>query len=708
MPTSNNSMTVINGQKTRFGISFRLLLAFGVVSFLTVLVSVISLISFENQIEERNRLTSRQIPSISGSLKLSEQISQLVAMVPQLKQAEGKESREEIYDQLVATTERAENNLALIREKIQKKDGISEFQSRLKSLLPLLSNLKKLGNEKQNLAYKRNDIEGVFDTLREKVEAEITPYLFDIKLVVLEQENNLLPQFDQQNALLEFKAATNLLFGLLGEGGQASTLEHLQKVEDTFNSSVSKMANPLSVLKKISEFSELDMVFSNLLEFGNKPEHANNVIELRRKELSASSQIEQIMTETRKIASALSDKSDVLVNEIENRIEEGSVIQARSAKNTKILLIMFSIFAVLGSLFIAWFYVHKNLLGRLMLLVKSMQDIANGDLTTRVLRNGNDEIASMGYSLAALRNVYREIEQLKQEQLILQKKQEEEKKENAMKLADQFYAAVGTSLNGLSLSADGMKTEVNELVQVAEQSKDEVNSISDHSQELSNDISTVVSATEQLSASIGEISQLVEEGSTISLQAVDKSKYMKSGMDNLIECSTHIEEAVNIINVIADKTNLLALNATIEASRAGEAGKGFAVVASEVKSLSNQTAEAIGKIEMLITNMQNEVSNTVTLSNAISDVIDKFDGITGGISSAVAEQTKATDEISNIATIGAGNCNHIFERIQGLSCALDQTNQSVESVHDEIEKVNDESSKLNDNIDDFIQEIKVS
>lgn len=106
-----------------------------------------------------------------------------------------------------------------------------------------------------------------------------------------------------------------------------------------------------------------------------------------------------------------------------------------------------------------------------------------------------------------------------------------------------------------------------------------------------------VTTNAQMAESMSENAHLVNEKIESGKACMDD---LKLAMNEITAKSEAISNIIDMINDIADQTNLLSINASIEAAHVGDMGKGFGVVAIEIGKLAQQCAEAVKDTETLV------------------------------------------------------------------------------------------------------------
>ncbi|MCB5251002.1 MAG: HAMP domain-containing methyl-accepting chemotaxis protein [Candidatus Cloacimonadales bacterium] len=251
---------------------------------------------------------------------------------------------------------------------------------------------------------------------------------------------------------------------------------------------------------------------------------------------------------------------------------------------------------------------------------------------------------------------------------------------NAVKSSTEVSDNIALDINEVATGIQAITnnlTENNNFIQSVFGNIEQINTNIDG---VVSDVNNSASAIEEMSASLSEISINMQRANNISKDADGQSIKTMEIMQELQSSAQEIGKIVDVINTIADQTNMLALNATIEAASAGEAGKGFAVVANEVKALAKQTGDATDRIAQQILGVQQNTSNAVDSMDQISHTIRQLYEISSNITQSVEQQNIATNEISSSVARAADNSKAVSEFAGNIRTSIQQLSESSEEI----------------------------
>ncbi|GAA8385952.1 methyl-accepting chemotaxis protein TlpB [Helicobacter pylori] len=213
------------------------------------------------------------------------------------------------------------------------------------------------------------------------------------------------------------------------------------------------------------------------------------------------------------------------------------------------------------------------------------------------------------------------------------------------------------------------KTSMDKLVQIAQEtqksmkdSSTTLNSVKNKATDIASMMNTSIEQSQGLRKRLIETQGLVKEskdaiGDLFSqiTESAHTEEELSSKVEQLSRNADDVKSILDIINDIADQTNLLALNAAIEAARAGEHGRGFAVVADEVRNLAGRTQKSLAEINstiMVIVQEINAVSSQMNLNSQkmerLSDmsksVQETYEKMSSNLSSVVQDSNQSMDD----------------------------------------------------------------
>lgn len=451
-----------------------------------------------------------------------------------------------------------------------------------------------------------------------------------------------------------------------------------------YNTELAAIKSSLSSDQLVDLFEFNNQVLAGVLSQQLIPENANTLASAAKAIIDQSKVIglkydQGLLGDTRNLSHTVEEQFKDFSAALESETL-ATVEQLNLLKQLVTLLVVVVIFGFI-------FQISRSINLQVSLLLSTIQEIArSNNVSLRANLKGKDELSEVGTYFNQLLDKF-----------------------------EHLISGTQTKSSELSASTSSMH---NELQNVMEQFHVQA----DHTTTMATSVQEMVSTINEISESTSVAVEVVQQASInaqsgrkvveTTVSNIDQlTNILGSSQDSIGSLNNHVDkigDAVNIIQEIAEQTNLLALNAAIEAARAGEQGRGFAVVADEVRALASRTHQSTEEITKVVTAIQNQMSEVVTnidqCNEQGSQTLEASQTLDSSLTQIINDMTNIQANSERIASAIEEQgivMNQVSESITELNSISEGNMQSAQQCLTEVDKVSIQATDMDQAVAEF-------